>query len=491
MITDDHKSSKKLRKENIISLNQSCNRKRSRKGQSLDNSHFTLSHSPLTPVSSRRSSITKEKNPIVAQTGSLNVPFMKEPLSHASEFITLIEDDTTTTTTTLSDHVNTIQKEVNQSEDQSPFMFNLFQQSHPTTTTIDYNHHTSHNPTPQQQEEIHEDWPFNRRRKISHQEEDYTDLTHHNNNLNQNELTSSLLLFDSIPQLERLVPSQGPTYGGIEVTLLGSGFYQGLTCLFGDHVATTTFWNENTLVCILPPATHTGPVVVSFKEHPLLVLGGQDVAIFTYYNATNQALLELALQVVGLKMSGTLQDAKQVAMNIVQGGNHNTRDPYSKSSPQEIVMNLLLSSHTSFNLLQTNSSGQTLLHLAVLLENKPLVQILLDLVKEERHKLLNAKDKNQMTALHFAKSKEMIHLLLKAGGVHLPTLQESKWALPSSLPNTKEEEVLNLFYYLNRREIPKKMNTLKRISLSGRNTKFSILPTIYELLKFLNICIYY
>ncbi|KAI9312677.1 hypothetical protein BX666DRAFT_1985507 [Dichotomocladium elegans] len=123
----------------------------------------------------------------------------------------------------------------------------------------------------------------------------------------------------SSPQLERLIPAQGPTYGGVEVTVLGSGFYKGLTCVFGEHQATTVYWSPNTLVCILPPAAIQGPVVVSFKDHSL-VLSGQGVPLFTYYNANEQALLELALQVVGLKMTGKLQNAKHIAMRIVQGG---------------------------------------------------------------------------------------------------------------------------------------------------------------------------
>ncbi|KAI7848893.1 hypothetical protein BDC45DRAFT_522182 [Circinella umbellata] len=133
--------------------------------------------------------------------------------------------------------------------------------------------------------------------------------------------TSPILSPPTTPQLERLVPAQGPTYGGCEVTILGSNFYRGLTCLFGEHQATTVFWNPNTLVCVLPPAAHPGPVVVSFKQHSL-ILEGHDVPLFTYYDANDQALLELALQVVGLKMTGKLQDAKQIAMRIVQGGDN-------------------------------------------------------------------------------------------------------------------------------------------------------------------------
>lgn len=135
------------------------------------------------------------------------------------------------------------------------------------------------------------------------------------------------------PQLDRLVPAHGSTYGGSEVTILGSGFYRGITCLFGEHAATTIYWNPNTLVCILPPAVQPGPVVVSFKEHSVVLdrstsnaltqplsdnTSNKQVPIFTYQDTNDNALLELALQVVGLKSTGKLQDAKKIAMQIVQ-----------------------------------------------------------------------------------------------------------------------------------------------------------------------------
>lgn len=132
------------------------------------------------------------------------------------------------------------------------------------------------------------------------------------------------------PQLDRLVPAHGPTYGGSEVTILGSGFYRGITCLFGEHAATTIYWNPNTLVCILPPAVQPGPVVVSFKEHSVVLDRSSNntitqshgaekqVPIFTYQDTNDNALFELALQVVGLKSTGKLQDAKKIAMQIVQ-----------------------------------------------------------------------------------------------------------------------------------------------------------------------------
>ncbi|KAI8994646.1 hypothetical protein BDB01DRAFT_202385 [Pilobolus umbonatus] len=254
-------------------------------------------------------------------------------------------------------------------------------------------------------EESAEDaWPFNRRRKIDN---DYY--------IPHDGLLPMLDEFMSVvPQLERLVPAQGPTYGGIEVTILGKGFYQGLTCLFGEHPATTAYWNSSTMVCILPPVAHTGPVVVSFKEHPV-VLECHDVAIFTYYDASDQALLELALQVVGLKMTGKLHDAKDVAMRIVQGDQPNRQSTH--------------------NICQSNDSGHTLLHLAVILNYDELIKSLLAYpTPNEESDLVNMKDKNGMTALHFAcllGHVDLVKVLLKAGAD--PSLQSLQLKTPGAL----------------------------------------------------------
>ncbi|KAI8137392.1 hypothetical protein BJV82DRAFT_358156 [Fennellomyces sp. T-0311] len=214
----------------------------------------------------------------------------------------------------------------------------------------------------------------------------------------------------STPTLERLVPAQGPTYGGVEVTILGSGFYRGLTCLFGEHHAATVYWNPNTLVCVLPPAAHPGPVVVSFKQHSL-VLEGQDVPLFTYYDANDQALLELALQVVGLKTTGKLHDAKHIAMRIVQGGDHNpfllqnslsggTNDDEHVISFQQKVIHALDYFHvTAKELIQARlSTGHTLLHLATWIGYDKLASKIIDLC----HESIFSTDRNGYTALALA-----------------------------------------------------------------------------------------
>lgn len=120
------------------------------------------------------------------------------------------------------------------------------------------------------------------------------------------------------PRITRLIPGEGPVHGGIEVTVLGENFVQDLTCVFGDAAAVPThFWSANTLVCVLPPSANPGPVVVGIKGVPLTVEQGTGLQLFTYKDDSDRSLLELALQVVGLKMTGRLEDAAAVAMRIV------------------------------------------------------------------------------------------------------------------------------------------------------------------------------
>ncbi|KAI9365457.1 immunoglobulin E-set [Zopfochytrium polystomum] len=122
------------------------------------------------------------------------------------------------------------------------------------------------------------------------------------------------------PTIHRIIPSSGPMTGGIEVTLLGSNLHQNLTVLFGGVPAASlhSWGSGSTLVCILPPSSTPGPMPVTFKERPLTSITAiGEVVIFTYRDETERALMELALQVVGLKMTGRLEDARDVAMRIV------------------------------------------------------------------------------------------------------------------------------------------------------------------------------
>jgi uncharacterized protein len=161
--------------------------------------------------------------------------------------------------------------------------------------------------------------------------------------------------------------------------------------------------------------------------------------------------MELALQVVGLKMTGKIEDAKNVAMRIVG----NAGDPSDSQNGMDMddmmqvtttsnqvrdVRSLLLSSASSedfeslivrfLSILDTpldhpsstttscaithqTSSGQTLLHLATFLRFATLVGFLI-----ARGIDLDVRDRNGYTALHFAvlgESRECAQLLVKAG----------------------------------------------------------------------------
>lgn len=134
------------------------------------------------------------------------------------------------------------------------------------------------------------------------------------------------------PTIHKLIPSEGPRAGGIEVTCLGSGFCQGLEVMFGESQATTTtYWGDASIVCLLPPAAQAGLVPVSFKhqrvqqmqmqmqQYPATLVPKQQIQ-FKYLDDDEQQLLKLALNIVGHKMTGRMEDAGDIARRILNSG---------------------------------------------------------------------------------------------------------------------------------------------------------------------------
>lgn len=130
---------------------------------------------------------------------------------------------------------------------------------------------------------------------------------------------ASALPNDTAPCIQKIIPAQGPCRGGIEVTLLGYNFRPGLIVKFGAKNALATHcWSESTIVTYLPPSAHAGQVLVSFENENLdASLAPGLHMVFTYTDDTDRQLIELALQIVGLKMNGKLEDAKNIAKRIV------------------------------------------------------------------------------------------------------------------------------------------------------------------------------
>lgn len=268
-----------------------------------------------------------------------------------------------------------------------------------------------------------------------------TDLTNINISKAQhnNSLPSSLPLNANRPSIQRVIPAEGPINGGIEVTLLGFNFKPNLVVKFGENVALSLqHWNESTIVTYLPPAAQAGPVDVTIMDpndpdhHLMEMMHPTNKVIFTYVDDTDRQLLELALKIVGMKMNGKLEEARNVAKRIL--GSDPTSPPSSSSSSNispanvgshqyntnandnntlsdEVLLTKVIKTlKSSSNISMCDNLGRTLLHLAVLKGYSHLTSQLI-----QSGARIAVKDIFGYTPLHFAcvnGSIEMIKLLL-------------------------------------------------------------------------------
>jgi hypothetical protein len=246
------------------------------------------------------------------------------------------------------------------------------------------------------------------------------------------------------PAIQRIIPAQGPLRGGIEVTLLGSNFKQGLIVKFGLNKALSTqCWSESTMVTYLPPAAQPGQVIVSIEDpelgenqQPLENRSG--TSVFTYLDDTDRQMIELALQIVGLKMNGKLEDARNIARKIIgsdgsssggsNGGSNGELNEginsanygnsvsnkvfneLSASSDEDLILKVIQLLPSNPNLSICTSEGQTLLHLSCLRGYYKLVSLLL-----QKGARVDLRDVSGFTALHYASisgDRKSIELLL-------------------------------------------------------------------------------
>lgn len=270
------------------------------------------------------------------------------------------------------------------------------------------------------------------------------------------------------PVIHKLVPAEGSTSGGTEVTLLGNGFYQGLEVMFGDTEATTTtFWGEKCLNCIAPPAVQAGMVSVVFKhEHPHYssVQPSQHVrhSVFTYIDDREVEMLRLALRTIGKQM-GTddpytaAQQLLQQQQNQSQAGGmyppqqggfgmsngHQRMAPgmggqkFSSQEMEACLLKMLFlaqrqigSSPVQLNI--RRPTGLTLLHLAASLNMTRFTTALLSAGADP-----NMLDNNGFTAMHHAAmlgNDEVINQLRLGGADH--RLRSIRNFIPADLATT-------------------------------------------------------
>ncbi|KAF9086122.1 hypothetical protein BGX23_009121 [Mortierella sp. AD031] len=156
------------------------------------------------------------------------------------------------------------------------------------------------------------------------------------------------------PRVQKLIPSRGPVEGGVEITLLGSGFFPGMVPTFdGVPALNVQYYGPETVICRLPPRTFPGSVVVKAQSQMSAavaagpgtstddpssnelvrtmtqlfggpstaqqILGDDDVGVLFEYEESkgDRDLIALALQVLGMKMNGRVEPPHQVAMRIM------------------------------------------------------------------------------------------------------------------------------------------------------------------------------
>lgn len=295
--------------------------------------------------------------------------------------------------------------------------------------------------------------------------------------------------------IHKIIPAEGPKSGGIEVTILGSGFHQGLEVMFGDvRATTTTYWGESSLVCLLPPSPHAATVLVSFKHqsspaaHPFST---KQQPIFKYMDDDEQQLMRTALTVLGHKMNGKVEDIGDIARRII--GDMSSNWGQSSSAPNgqhggaPQFGNYSLNTQLESQLLKVlelidlddsphkprlnlrRSTGQTMLHLACSLGLHRFVAGLL-----ARNANPDVRDKGGYTPLHMAALNdhpEIVRRLITAGAD--PTIRTLSGLTASDVAQSRE--VVRAI-----RRVERHARSRSGGSLTSRTSSLTSLKSLWE-----------
>lgn len=257
-----------------------------------------------------------------------------------------------------------------------------------------------------------------------------------------------------IPSIHKIIPSQGPISGGIEITLLGSNFKPGQIVEFGNNRALSSeVWNSTTMVTYLPPSPKAGQVIVTIRDPGSRDTGKNSVnnnsncethhmendtnssnisndvislnngPVFTYIDNTDKQMIELALQIVGLRMNGKLDDPRNIAKQIIDGtnqrfnfgSNHSANNNYNNSNNIanhsvhssfneyqdniELLLLDIINKSENYNFVLRDEMGRTLLHYSCL---KGYLLLSETLIRVSNSKLCEIKDNFKYLPVHLA-----------------------------------------------------------------------------------------
>lgn len=255
-----------------------------------------------------------------------------------------------------------------------------------------------------------------------------------------------------MPVILKVLPVDGPTSGGIEVSILGSGFRQGQDIYFGETKATTTtYWADSAMTCLLPPYSQPGHVPVSVRaSNGQMQSLPRPQATFLYKDDDQDELKHMALRVLTHKMTGKVDDAslKGFINKVLRGEDGMNGNSFNGGgAPGGYTMNLetqllkvleLLDMDDSIYKAKLNmkkkTTGHTMLHLSVAMGYNRFTAGLL-----ARGANPNVQDIGGYTPLHYAAMHDhpaLVRRLIQNKAD--PTLRTRHGLLASDVATTRE-----------------------------------------------------
>jgi hypothetical protein len=128
----------------------------------------------------------------------------------------------------------------------------------------------------------------------------------------------------ALPTITKITPLSGPTVGGTEVSIFGYNFTHSTQIMFGESLAPTTFYGEQSILAISPPGRR-GQVRVKIAPSQRSALqytaSQNNSTVFTYVD-TNPEMMEMALRFLSQQQTGDptrwMQYTNDVANQFMQ-----------------------------------------------------------------------------------------------------------------------------------------------------------------------------